>query len=133
MYIWLYLFIYIWTVCVWSVCVCMFACVSVCVSVHFKAWFPPMRLTYSHIHSYKNKFNLIGGNALNNLKKVILQFFVILFGYSHKNNMKMFSFYSCNILIRLMRSKEDRRNICYFCPQFLKMNEKSKFRHFRTW
>ena len=37
--------------------------------VHAKAWFPPMRLTYSHVYSYEIKFNLTGGNALNNLKK----------------------------------------------------------------
>ena len=34
-----------------------------------------MRLTYSHIYSYENKFNLIGGNALNNLKKNNLTIF----------------------------------------------------------
>ena len=28
-----------------------------------------MRLTYSHVYSYENKYNPIGGNALNNLKK----------------------------------------------------------------
>ena len=28
-----------------------------------------MRLTDSHVYSYKNKYNLIGGNASNNLKK----------------------------------------------------------------
>ena len=49
-----------------------------------------MRLTYSH-DSYENKFenNLIGGNALSNLKKnnlLILRETV----YSHKNNIKMF-------------------------------------------
>ena len=33
------------------------------------AWFPPMRLTYSHVYSYQNKYNLISGNASNNLKK----------------------------------------------------------------
>ena len=55
-----------------------------------KAWFPPMRLTYSHLYSYENKYNPIGGNASNNLKKIILQFSMRLFGYSHKNNMKMF-------------------------------------------
>ena len=37
--------------------------------MEIKAWFPPMRLTYSEVYSYENKFNLIGGNALNNLKK----------------------------------------------------------------
>ena len=41
----------------------------------FKAWFPPMRLTYSHVYSYEKKYNLIGGNALNNLKKVNLTTF----------------------------------------------------------
>ena len=34
-----------------------------------KAWFQHMRLTYSHVYSHENQFNLIGGNALNNLKK----------------------------------------------------------------
>ena len=28
-----------------------------------------MRLTDSHVYSYKNKYNLIGGNASNNFKK----------------------------------------------------------------
>ena len=28
-----------------------------------------MRLTDSHLYSYKNKYNLIGGNASNNFKK----------------------------------------------------------------
>ena len=37
--------------------------------MEIKAWFPPMRLTYSEVYSYENKYNLIGGNALNNLKK----------------------------------------------------------------
>ena len=40
-----------------------------------KAWFPPMRLTYSHVYSYENKYNLIGGNTLNNLKKNNLTIF----------------------------------------------------------
>ena len=56
-----------------------------------KAWFPPMRLNYTHVYSYENKYNLIGANALNNLKKKkILQLFVRSFVYSHKNNIKMF-------------------------------------------
>ena len=56
-----------------------------------KAWFPPMRLNYTHVYSYENKNNLIGANALNNLKKKkILQLFVRSFVYSHKNNIKMF-------------------------------------------
>ena len=55
-----------------------------------------MRLTYSHVYPYENKYNPIGENALNNLKKkIILQFsmrllvyqkVLILFSqYSHKN------------------------------------------------
>ena len=40
----------------------------------YKAWFPPMRLTYSYVYSYENKYNSIGGNGSNNLKKTILQF-----------------------------------------------------------
>ena len=34
-----------------------------------------MRLTYSQVYSYENKYNLIGGNALNKLKKNNLTFF----------------------------------------------------------
>ena len=34
-----------------------------------------MRLTYSHEYSYESKYNLIGGNALNNLKKINLTTF----------------------------------------------------------
>ena len=30
-----------------------------------------MRLTYSHVYSYENKYNVTGGNPLNNLKKKI--------------------------------------------------------------
>ena len=83
-----------------------------------KTCLPPMRLTYSQIYSYENKYNLIGGNASNNIKKIILQFFVRLFGYSHENNIKMFWYYSRNILIRLMRWKKNRWNICYRWRQF---------------
>ena len=39
--------------------------------VGIKAWSPPMRLTYSHVYFYENKYNLIGGKALNNLKKIL--------------------------------------------------------------
>ena len=39
--------------------------------VDIKAWSPPMRLTYSHVYFYENKYNLIGGKALNNLKKIL--------------------------------------------------------------
>ena len=39
------------------------------VIVNAEAWFPPMRLTYSEVYSYKNKHNPIGGNASNDLKK----------------------------------------------------------------
>ena len=42
---------------------------------NIKAWFPLKRLTYSQVHSYENKYNLIGGNALNNLKKINLATF----------------------------------------------------------
>ena len=28
-----------------------------------------MRLTHSQVYSYENKYNLVGGNAFNNLKK----------------------------------------------------------------
>ena len=56
-----------------------------------KTWFPPMRLTYSYVYSYENKYNPVGGNALNNLeKKLILQFLGRLFFYSDKNNIKMY-------------------------------------------
>ena len=37
--------------------------------------------------------------------------------YSHKNNIKTFWYYSHNILTRLLRSKKNRRNICYFWRQ----------------
>ena len=30
-----------------------------------------MRLTYYHVYSYGNKYDTIGGNVLNNLKKKI--------------------------------------------------------------
>ena len=49
-----------------------------------KAWFPPMRLTYSRVYFYENKYNPIGGNALNNLKKINLTTFreiIRLFSY----------------------------------------------------
>ena len=34
-----------------------------------------MRLTYYHVYSYENKYNLIDGNVLNNLKKKNLKIF----------------------------------------------------------
>ena len=51
-----------------------------------------MRLTYSHVYPYENKHNPIGGNASNKIKKKkkILHFFVRLFVYYPKNNMKTF-------------------------------------------
>ena len=49
-----------------------------------------MRLTYSHVYSYENKYNLIGENASNNLKKNLLQLFVRLFVYSHESNIETF-------------------------------------------
>ena len=61
-----------------------------------------MRLTYSDVYSFENKYNAIGGNPSINLKKKInLQLFVRLLVYSHKDNIKMFWYYSRNILIRL--------------------------------
>ena len=48
-----------------------------------------MRLTYSHVQSYEKKYNLIGGNALNNLKKKKQKKnFMRLLVYAHKNNTK---------------------------------------------
>ena len=79
-----------------------------------------MRLTYSEVYSYKNKHNPIGGNASNDLKKkLILQLYVRLFVYSHKNNIKTFWYFSHNNLIRLLRSKKNRRNICYVWRQLI--------------
>ena len=46
--------------------------------------------------------------------------FVRLFFYSHKNNIKMFWYYSHNILIRLLRWEKDRRKICYIWRQRIK-------------
>ena len=34
-----------------------------------------MTLTYSHVYSYENKHNPIGGNALNDLKEINLATF----------------------------------------------------------
>ena len=51
-------------------------------------------------------------NLKKKQKKKILHFFVRLFIYSHKSNIKMFWYYSPNILIRLSKSKVDRWNIC---------------------
>ena len=55
--------------------------------------------------------------------KKIFQFFVRLFIYSYKNNIKMFWYHSLNILIRLLRSKKDRRNICYFGSQLIENDQ----------
>ena len=55
--------------------------------------------------------------------KKIFQFFVRLFIYSYKNNIKMFWYHSLNILIRLLRSKKDRRNICYFGSQLVENDQ----------
>ena len=48
-----------------------------------------MKLSHFHVYSYENKYNPIGGNALNNLKKINLRSeininLVRLFVYSHK-------------------------------------------------
>ena len=44
-----------------------------------------MRLTYSHVYSYENKYNLIGGKALNNLEKINLTIFhEIISLFSHE-------------------------------------------------
>ena len=41
-----------------------------------KAWLPPMRLTYSHVYYFENKYNPIGGNTSNtHLKKINLAAF----------------------------------------------------------
>ena len=53
-------------------------------------------------------------------KQKLIQLFARLFVYSHKNNMKMFWYYSHSILISLLRSKKDRWNICYIWRQFIK-------------
>ena len=37
-----------------------------------------MRLTYSYVYSYENKYNSIGGNASNNLKKQSYSFHEII-------------------------------------------------------
>ena len=37
-----------------------------------------MRLTYSYIYSYENKYHPVGGNASNNLKKLTFQLFMRL-------------------------------------------------------
>ena len=34
-----------------------------------------MRLTYSHVYSFENKYNPIGGNVSNNLNKIYLTIF----------------------------------------------------------
>ena len=49
-----------------------------------------MRLTYSHVQSYEKKYNLIGGNALNNLKKKKKKKknLMRLLVYAHNNNKK---------------------------------------------
>ena len=71
-----------------------------------------MRLTFSQVYFCEKKHNPIGGKALNNLsKKLILQLFVRLFVYSHKNNIETFWYYSHNNLIRLLRSNKDHRNM----------------------
>ena len=74
---------------------------------------PPVMLTYFHIYFYENKYNLIWWESF----KKIFHFFGRLFTCSHKNNIKMFWYYSHDILIRLLRSKKDRWRICYFWRQ----------------
>ena len=60
----------------------------------------------------------------------ILQPFVRLFDYSHKDNIKMFWYYSRNILINQRKTAETSVT---FDVHWLKMNEKIKFGNFRTW
>ena len=91
-----------------------------------KAWLPPMRLTYSHVYYFENKYNPIGGNTSNTIsKKLILQLFVRLFVYSHKNNIKTFWYYSHNNLIRLLRKTAETS--VTFDVNSSKMNEQTKF------
>ena len=52
---------------------------------------------------------LVGTLRIISKRKIILQFFVRLFVYSHKNNFKTFWYYSHNILIRLLRSNRSSR------------------------
>ena len=40
-----------------------------------KAWFSPIKLMYSHLYSYENKNNPVGGNTSNNLKNDYLTTF----------------------------------------------------------
>ena len=73
---------------------------------------------FAHIFLWEKKYNPIGGNASNDLKKKKCQHLVRLFVYSQKNNITTF-WYSCNVLVRLLRSKKDRWNICYFWRQLI--------------
>ena len=38
-----------------------------------------MALSYFHVYSYENKFDLTGGNALNNLKENLLSDYSLIF------------------------------------------------------
>ena len=76
--------------------------------LQFKVYLQPMRLTYLYVYFYENNITLLVRNALNNLKKIILQFFVRLFAY-----------YFQNVLIKLLRSKKDCWKICYFWCQII--------------
>ena len=69
---------------------------------------------------------LLVGTLRITSKKLILQIIVRLFVYSHKNNIKTFWYYPHNNLIRLVRSKKDRRNICYFWRQLIKNESTNK-------
>ena len=66
-----------------------------------------MRLTYSDIYSHENKYNFIGGSALNNLKKTFSQ-------YSHK----------------IIEIKERSLKHVAFDVKELKMYEKTNFCNF---
>ena len=81
---------------------------------------------FSHIFLWRINLILLVRTLWIISKKIILQFFLRLFVYSHKNNIKMFWYYSRNILIRLLRSKKDHRNICYFWRQFFENEWKNK-------
>ena len=77
-------------------------------------------LYVTHIYSYVTRMSVVCGFAMNHM------------GSCTMNHMNMFYIIPEIFLLRLLRSKKDRRSICYVCPQIIENKWKNKVQ-IRTW
>ena len=64
-------------------------------------------LYVTHIYSYVTRMSVVCGFTMNHM------------GSCTMNHMNMFYIIPEIFLLRLLRSKKDRRSICYICPQII--------------